>query len=982
MSRCGKLDAAWRISPAFMVSHHFRVGAAALLFVTGLGIGKAQSVYATPYATTTLAGVPPADRYLAVRGAPFWFPVAVAVDRVGNVYVADHLSHTIQRISPSGVVTILAGKTGESGSADGSGSEARFNEPNGVTVDGAGNVYVADFQSSTIRKITPTGLVTTLAGTAGRHGSTDGTGSEARFNGPVGLALDGPGNVFVADANNSTIRKISPAGVVTTFAGTAGSYGPGRGGQFRRPYGVAVDNSGHVYVSDHIAGSIHKITPDGVVTTLAGGSGRLGIEDGIGSTARFSSPFGVAVDHTGNVYVADAGNHTIRKILPTGEVTTLVGMPRYAGSADGSGSAARFNAPYGVAIDAAGNLYVADTFNTTVRKIDRAGVVNTFAGLVASSGSVDGTGKEVRLNGPNAAAVDSAGNVFVADTANHTIRRISRDGAVTTFAGSAGVSGYVDGMGNAARFALPCGIAVDGVGNMYVADKANFRIRKITAAGEVTTLAGGGEGGATDDGLGPAARFYGLESLAVDNAGNIYATDTLVSRYSQTSTVRKISPTGSVSTLAGRPFHTGRNDGVGGDAQFKQAAGIAVDKMGYVYVADAGSHTIRKITPAGEVTTIAGLAGVMGNSDGAGRNARFYTPHGVAVDSAGNLFIIESINGTIRKMTSGGTVTTVAGMTAGIGYTDGVGSSVRFSYPKGVAVDGFDNVYIADTGNNTIRKAMLVAVSPERSRLTNVSTRGLVPAGGALTTGFVISGTGAKQLVVRGIGPTLDAFHVTSPLRDVAIDINVQGSPASFSNDDWGGSGILSRAFASVGAFALSADSKDAAVQGVFEVNSNGHTAWVAPAGLAASGIALAEIYDADPMSSEAHLGNVSTLGHVGTGENTLILGFAISGSTPKQVLIRAIGPGLSQFGVGGLLSDPRLVVFRAEGSAMVASNDDWGGTEALKSGFAQGGAFSLAEQSKDAAIMANLMPGTYTVVVSGAGGTGNALVEVYDINP
>ena len=310
-------------------------------------------------------------------------PNGVAIDSAGNVYVADTANHTIRKITPAGVVSTLAGLAGSFGSADGTGSAARFNFPDGVAVDAAGNVYVADSSNNTIRKITPAGVVSTLAGLAGIGGSADGTGSAARFSQPVGVAVDAAGNVYVTDFSNNTIRKITPAGVVSTLAGSASSRGSadgtGSAARFFQPAGVAVDAAGNVYVADTFNHTIRKITPAGVVSTLAGLAGSFGSADGTGSAARFNQPTGVAVDAAGNVYVADRSNHTIRKITSAGVVSTLAGLALDPGSTDGIGSAARFNRPEGVAVDAAGNVYVADTFNNTIRKITLAGVVSTFA---------------------------------------------------------------------------------------------------------------------------------------------------------------------------------------------------------------------------------------------------------------------------------------------------------------------------------------------------------------------------------------------------------------------------------------------------------------------------------------------------------------------------------------------------------------------------------------------------------------------------
>jgi sugar lactone lactonase YvrE len=290
----------------------------------------------------------------------------VAVDGSGNVFVADTDNNTIRKITPSGVVTTFAGSAAAgSGSADGTGAAARFNFPSAVAVDGSGNVFVADSQNNTIRKVTPTGVVTTLAGTAGSYGNVDGTGAAACFAQPLGVAVDGSGNVFVADSLNNTIRKITPTGVVTTLAGSAAADsgsadGTGAAASFNWPSAVAVDGSGNVFVADTDNNTIRKVTPSGVVTTLAGSAGLPGSADGTGAAARFDGPQGVAVDGSGNVFVADTGNNAIRKISTSGVVTTIVGAaaPASAGNFPGR-LPASIVSPQGVAIDpSTGNLYI------------------------------------------------------------------------------------------------------------------------------------------------------------------------------------------------------------------------------------------------------------------------------------------------------------------------------------------------------------------------------------------------------------------------------------------------------------------------------------------------------------------------------------------------------------------------------------------------------------------------------------------------
>ena len=325
--------------------------------------------------------------------------------------------------------------------------------------------------------------VTTFAG-AGFSGSTDGTGIAARFINPSSVAIDASGNIYVADTGNHLIRKITTAGVVSTFAGSrlqGSTDGTGTAASFRYPSGVAVDASGNIFVADSSNHLIRKITAAGVVSTFAG-SGAVGNADGTGTGASFRYPNGVAVDASGNIFVADKDNHLIRKITAAGVVSTFAGFGA-EGSEDGTGTSASFRYPNGVAVDVSGNIFVADLGNHKIRKITAAGVVTTFAGSGAA-GRVDGTGTAASFRYPNGLAVDATGNIFIADSSNHLIRKITAAGVVSTFAGSGAIGNY-NGIGTAASFSYPYGVVVNASGDIFVADWNNHMIRKITP--ELTT---------------------------------------------------------------------------------------------------------------------------------------------------------------------------------------------------------------------------------------------------------------------------------------------------------------------------------------------------------------------------------------------------------------------------------------------------------------------------------------------------------------
>ncbi len=613
----------------------------------------------------------------------FVTPGAVATDSLGNVYVADSGNQTIRKITAAGAVTTLAGTA--------------FNNPTSLAIDTSGNIFVADSGNNTIGKITPAGAVTTFAGTAGITGSADGTGAAASFNfiyhyaiptlgqylqGYGSVATDSAGNVYVGDCGNFTVRKISPTAVVTTIAGQAGIPGsldtiPGQPNSalFGCPVGLATDAGGNIYVADTgvadfnvsqgISGNdaLRKITPAGVVTTVAGVSGG-----------------GVATDNLGNVYVADSGSSIIDKIAPAGSVTTLAGMPGTTGSADGLGVAATFNAPASVALDGAGNIFVADSGNNTIRKITPGGVVTTFAGAAVKSGNADGTGAAASFSNPVGLAADVSGNVYVADTGNDTIRKITPAGVVASLKGTVG--------------SKPWNLATDGGGNLYVVAAAMGAdiIQKITPTGVTTTFAGVAANFAfTLPPLYIGQPWTYAGAVATDAAGNVYVADTF------NETIRKITPAGVVTTLAGTIQVKGHADGTGSAAQFLDPQGIATDSGNNVFVADTGNNTIRKITSAGVVTTLAGTAGIGGSADGSGSAASFSGPTSLAADDSGNIYVADTGNNTIRKITPKGVVTTIVGMSGIAGFDPGPLPGV-ISHPLGIAISGASLYVTSENG--------------------------------------------------------------------------------------------------------------------------------------------------------------------------------------------------------------------------------------------------------------------------------------------
>ncbi len=961
-------------------------------------------------------------------------------DATGNVYLTTVGNRTVRKITTDGLVSKVAGTDGVSGSADGIGGAAQFYAPAGIAVDAAGNLYVADGGIHSIRRVTPTGAVTTIAGLSGTSGAVDGTGSAARFNSPQGLVIDAAENLYIADRSNHVIRKISPQGAVTVFAGRFGASGSTNGAattaRFNLPAGLAIDRTGNLYVGDSGNRLIRKITPDGTVSTAAGTAGQSGTTDGAANAAKFGSQlYGVAWDPDGSLYIGDTENHLVRKISPTGAVSSLGGLGGTAGATDGPTGETRFNQPRGLIPDGNGGLLVADYGNSTLRRLlvattqpapptlarvlgpryhsagdevrlevnaggypaptlqwqrsRDAGVtwqnvandnlhlgataarltlgaatpemsgyqfrclatnvsgttqiqpivlrvytVTTLAGTAGAAGAADGLTGAARFRDPRGLTLDSAGNLYVADRGNHIIRRISPAGQVTTIAGLAGTSGSANGPAQTARFNLPNSVAVARDGALFVTD-ASHTVRRIAPDGTVSLFAGGTNSAGFADGPATAARFNSPAGLALDASGNLWVSDSL------NQVMRRISPAGIVSTVAGLPRTSGyvTVDGTGQEARFRSPLGISLAPDDALWVADASNHRVRRVTAAGVTTTLAGTSN-WGSNDGNGSGAWFDTPNAVTVDLTGEGYVADTNNNLVRLVTPAGDVTAIAGSDVAAASTDGAGRAARFSGPKGIAITDDGTIYVADSGNHTIRR--------------------FGSAGGVSFTMAppTIAASPAPRTVAPGTATTLLVFVAST------------ATPAY----QWYRNGVPLNGATDV---ALSINGFSAADAGLYSVSATTAfgTVWSNPAGLSSTASA-----------NPGRLINLSLLTALSSPDENVTFGTVIGGSGTsgsKPVLFRAAGPALAAFGVADTLDNPRLELFL--GSGKIGENDDWGGGATLADAFTRVGAFPYgAPGSKDAALyVPAITAGSYSMRISGVNGTtGSVIAELYDATP
>ncbi|MCX6631897.1 MAG: SMP-30/gluconolactonase/LRE family protein, partial [Candidatus Solibacter sp.] len=692
----------------------------------------------------------------------------------GNLYFSS--GNSVFKIDAAGSMTLVAGNSRPGFSGDGGPAvSAQLNTPQGIALDSAGNVYIADSLNNRVRKVDTKGIITTFAG----NGNTsdpgfwgdNGPATDANIKMPVAMAVDSAGNVYIAASADNTIRKVTTDGIINIFAGAGykgyyGDYskdsisgkvlsdGVAIHAGITSPQDVAIGPKGAILIADTGNAVIRQVDSAGIITTISG-NGSVGISgDDVATTLAMVSPFGVAVDSSGNVYVAEFGSNRIRKVDTSGKITTAIGDGTQGFAGDGGApNKVQMNAPTSVVVDSSGNLYFADSLNNRIRKLS-GGNVNTYAGNGVFSRSGDGgAATSAQLNTPLGVAVDTsvgaAGSLYIADSANHTVRRVASNGVISNFAGTGTAGSSGDQLNG------PQGLAVDSAGSLYIADTQNHRVRKVTG-GTISTVAGSGTAGfAGDGGAAGSAQLNAPFGVAVDAAGNLYIAEFGNNR------VRKVAANGNISTLAGNGISGFSGDGgQAGSAQLNGPQGVAVDSAGNVYIADTANNRVRKVAVNGVIMTVAGngAAGVFGDGNAA-VNAQVGNPVAVAADSVGNVFIADG-SGRVRKLFLSGIITTIAGAgPRGYSGDGGIAGNARLSGPSALALNAAGAVWVADTFNNAVRVLQFAGGGTTVSAVTNGASNLSGPVAPGLVVVIYGSGLGPDQLAVsqagsNGMAPT------------------------------------------------------------------------------------------------------------------------------------------------------------------------------------------------------------------------------------
>lgn len=653
--------------------------------------------------------------------------------------------------------TVAGGGVGDGSDA----TLASFISPAGIALDSRGNVYVADSEAHRVRKIDAiTEIISTIAGTGVPGFSGDGGSAvTAMLSSPFGIAIDGEDNLYIADSSNQRIRKVDlGTGQITTVAGS-GNFGfqgdgsPAVSASFKAPQGVAVDESGNLFIADTFNNRVRRVDgTTGIVTTYAGnGSFAFAGDAGPAEEASLRQPEDVAVDRQGNVFIADTSNHRIRQVLVgSGLIITIAGNgdSSYAGDTGSARNASLFQ-PRSISLDPLGTLYIADTNNHRIRLVDvnEQNILTEAGDGFARFGGDTRSSVEASLSSPSGVVVNAARDIFISDTGNGRVRKVTRvNRLIDTIAGN-GESTYSGDSGDAqdATIFHPHNVVVDTAGNLYFSDTENHRVRRVNAGtGVIETVVGNGiPGFSGDGGKGIHAQLQWPEGLALDSRGNLYIADKKNHR------VRRLDAgTGIMRTVAGDGSSTYNGDNVLAiNASLRDPVGLAIDSADNLYIADSLNHRIRMVNPGdNRISTVAGLGvpGFGGDLHQA-NHANLQAPQGVAVDGDGNIFIADTGNARIRRV-DGVTrnIRTIAGNgDPGFSGDGGAATAASLRVPRRVVVDTARNLYISDDGHGRIR-----VVKPNGT-ITTVVGNG--------TNSFSGDGGAAQSAVIhRPIGMALD----------------------------------------------------------------------------------------------------------------------------------------------------------------------------------------------------------------------------------
>ena len=639
-------------------------------------------------------------------GASLAAPEDVALDAHGDLFIADTYNNVVEEVTAAGRLSVVAGTGKEGPPTRGPATRSKLDTPFGVAVDAHGDLFIADTYNNVVEEVTAAGRLSVVAGTGKEGPPTPGPATRSKLDTPSGVAVDAHGDLFIADTANAVVEEVTAAGRLSVVAGT-GKEGPPTPGPATRskldtPSGVALDAHGDLFVADSLNNVVEEVTAAGRLSIVAGNGQEGPLTPGPATRSALDAPAGVALDAHGDLFIADTANAVVEEVTRAERLSVVAGTGQEGPPTPGPATRSELDTASGVALDAHGDLFVADSWNNVVEEVTAAGRLSVVAGTGEEGPPTPGPATRSKLDTPSGVAVDAHGDLYIADTYNNAVEEVTAAGRLSVVAGTGKEAPPTPGPATRSELDAPSGVALDAHGDLFIADTYNDVVEEVTPAGRLSVVAGNGQEGPPTPGPATRSELDAPSGVALDAHGDLFVADSL------NNVVEEVTPAGRLSVVAGVADKSGPpTPGPAIRSKLDTPAGVAVDAHGDLFIADALNLVVEEVTAAGRLSVVAGDGDYGPPTPGPATRSKLDAPAGVAVDAHGDLFIADALNLVVEEVTPAGRLSVVAGDGDYGPPTLGPATRSELDGPSGVAVDVHGDLFIADSNNNDVEKVRL-----------------------------------------------------------------------------------------------------------------------------------------------------------------------------------------------------------------------------------------------------------------------------------
>jgi DNA-binding beta-propeller fold protein YncE len=630
----------------------------------------------------------------------------MATNTAGDLYIADAGNEVVEEVTPSGRLHVVAGDGRAGVPTPGPATRSALQGPDSVAVNRAGDLFIADSFNQRVEEVTPSGRLSVFAGDGQTGAPTPGPAARSALDEPSWLAFGPNGDLYLSDSGNSLVEKVTPAGQLSVVAGDGKfgppSPGPATGSALDQPSGLAVGPNGDLYIADPGNHVVEQVTPAGRLSVLAGQVGLSGAPvAGPAAASALAAPTGLAVDGQGDLFIADSGNNVVVEVAASGALSVVAGDGKQGQPSPGPAGASALDKPTGLVARPQGGLFIADSGNNVVEELSPTGELSVVAGVAGNTGPPTvGPARRSALSSPDGVAVNLAGDLFIADSGNDVVEEVGPEGDLSVVAGDGKQGRPRAGPATSSRLDGPSGVAVSPSGDVYIADSGNNDIVEVTASDQLRVVAGvPGQHGLPTPGPAARSRLDDPSGLAVGPGGDLYIADSL------NNLIERVNPSGELSIVAGNGEQGTPTTGLAVRSRLHWPTSVAFDADEDMFIADSRNDAVEKVSPAGLLSVVAGLPGQAGpETPGPAAQSRLDWPTGVAADGQGYVFVADSENDVVAAVSPVGTLSVVAGNGQEGFPTPGPALASAFSFPAGLAVGRDGDLYIADLVNDDVEE--------------------------------------------------------------------------------------------------------------------------------------------------------------------------------------------------------------------------------------------------------------------------------------